>query len=268
MRHLPKIFKIWKHATDTKELDKECGRLEEWGELRRTPRIKVQACAVWDTVSTIGMPVLTHIPKPPRRTYLRLTKAVTPNIKLAIQALALDETRRHFDAEVWVPPENSDQKLVQCWFAGCHADIGGDEQNSTLANICLAWMVGQLTDIVHFNVQNLWTITTTRDWSKPTAEIGGSDDLPDRCQIEATSALSRELRMPYLHIVHIASLTENSTIPHHLLFGNPACSRWFHSPAGPPWRTTLQRLYFRRARNRSQQIQASTKMLICYFQLS
>ncbi|KAG9241053.1 hypothetical protein BJ878DRAFT_545629 [Calycina marina] len=198
LRYLPKIFGLWKYATDTKNLDENCSVLESWGELRRVPKVRIQACAVWDTVSAMGMPVISHIRKPARRTSLRLTKEVTPNIRLAIQALALDEARRHFDTEVWAPPENKDQKVVQCWFAGCHADIGGDEQNSMLANICLAWMMGQMTDIVHFDVKNMWTITTTRDWSKPTAGVQELSEPPDRCIVEATSSLTRELFQNYL----------------------------------------------------------------------
>ena len=196
LRHLPKLFKIWKHCrSDATKLEEICRTLEEWKELRRTPEVKIKACAVWDTVSTIGMPVLAHIPRRPRKTYTRLGNAVTPNIQLAVQALALDETRRHFEPEVWTPlPEGSEQKLVQCWFAGCHADIGGDERNTTLATICLAWMVGQLTDTIHFDVKNLWTITTTRDWSMPTPEAATVEDLPDRCRVIASSSLSRDLR--------------------------------------------------------------------------
>lgn len=200
LRHLPKLFKLWKHHKDIKELEEFCTTLEKWGELRmrKNPKVEIQACAVWDTVSAIGMPVLALFSRPGRKKYLSVGKTVTPNIKLAIQALALDENRRYYEPEIWDPKTTKgDQKLVQSWFAGSHGDVGGNEANPTLSNICLAWMMGQLTDTVQFDWKRLWTITTSRDWSKPSPyKLDSTKDLERYmryCEVVAEAPVSSAL---------------------------------------------------------------------------
>lgn len=145
-----------------------------------------------------------HIPQPPRRRYRTVGESIPKNIKLAIQALALDETRRHFKPMVWDERKKLEhQELIQCWFAGNHGDVGGGNKDMTLADISLAWMIGQLTDKTHFDQNNLWAITTTRSWSKPSPSDDPTDTSLDprirNCKVVATAPISPDLRM-YTHL--------------------------------------------------------------------
>ncbi len=204
LRHLPLLFKIWKKLEpgqgvgDAGEvLRKRCAALVEWKEL--VQGVDIQACAVWDTVSAVGIPMARKIPRPPRRSYRTVGKTIPQNVKFAVQALALDERRRHYEPMVWETPTDPTQKLSQCWFAGNHGDVGGGNKDMTLANITLAWMIGQLTDKIQFNRDNLWAITTTRSWSRPSAADNSeapktSGDERD-CKVVATALVSSKLRM-------------------------------------------------------------------------
>ncbi|OUS10567.1 hypothetical protein A9Q90_00990 [Gammaproteobacteria bacterium 54_18_T64] len=102
------------------------------------PEIKLMA--VWDTVGALGAP--TPI-------LGRFTQALvgffdthlSPEIKHAYQALAIDEKRAVFQPALWTGEINSDQTVEQCWFAGSHGDVGGGYAQSTLSNVALSWMV-------------------------------------------------------------------------------------------------------------------------------
>ena len=65
------------------------------------------------------------------------------NVRIARQALAIDEHREDFAPTIWLPKENMD--MQQVWFAGAHSDIGGsykpDKDGSFSSDIPLAWMI-------------------------------------------------------------------------------------------------------------------------------
>jgi hypothetical protein len=83
---------------------------------------------------------------------------LSPNIKFAFHALALDETRIPFQTTLWFQPTSSTLTngqarpdpdawttiLKQVWFSGGHCDVGGGKSDSRLSNIALAWMISQL----------------------------------------------------------------------------------------------------------------------------
>jgi len=207
------MWKCLKKVEDSKKpeglekmsLKDKCGilvdTLEKWGELWKG--VEIEACAVWDTVSAIGFPMVAHIPQLPRTKYRTVGKTIPKNVKLAIQALALDERRRHYKPMVWDEPQDpTKQTLIQCWFAGNHSDVGGGSKDMTLSHITLAWMIGQLTDKIQFNHKNLWAITTTRSWSKPSPDDEPADKTPDprmrNCKVVARAPISSELRV-YTH---------------------------------------------------------------------
>lgn len=184
------------------KLKKSCETLEEWGELRRSIEDKqIEVCAVWDTVSAVGFPTPGRMPDIPMKRYRTVGKIVPENIKMAIQALALDENRLQYSPMIWDPDQKLlwNQILIQRWFTGHHTDIGGGNKDMTLSNITLAWMIGQLTDKIQFDQSNLWAITTTRSWSKPSASDAPTNEPPDTrmrdCKVIATAPISPDLCM-------------------------------------------------------------------------
>lgn len=79
-----------------------------------------------------------------------------PRIEFARHAIAIDEDRADFARVGWAKAADvqaaPDGWLVQKWFAGNHADIGGGsypETESRLSDISLTWMVEQVTSIPH-----------------------------------------------------------------------------------------------------------------------
>ena len=90
---------------------------------------------VWDTVAMVGL-------LPPFRRRFSNNR-LNPDVAHACQALSIDEKRWHFQPSVW--EENNlpgDQTIEQVWFAGCHADVGGQDLESRgISDFPLVWML-------------------------------------------------------------------------------------------------------------------------------
>jgi len=108
------------------------------------PEIKLMA--VWDTVGALGAPtpILGRFTKPLVGFF---NTHLSPDIKHAYQALAIDERRGVFQPALWTGDVNNDQTVEQTWFAGVHSDVGGGYEQATLSNVSLSWMVGKSRDL-------------------------------------------------------------------------------------------------------------------------
>jgi hypothetical protein len=138
---------------------------------------------------------------------------------------------------VWSTVEDREnQTLTQRWFAGNHSDVGGGNKHITLANITLAWMIGQLTDKIDFNLDNIWAITTTRSWSRPYVFDNPSSAetyaLGIRtCKLVAKSLISSKLRIYFTFENSRTVADTRSAIPGFLGIIFPA----------PTWRFSVTR---------------------------
>jgi uncharacterized protein (DUF2235 family) len=119
----------------------------------RWPTIKF--VGVWDTVASV------IVPRPDRfylPSLLRLAYTQqNPSVKIFRQAIAIDERRRMFRLQPWEQPQTfmknrfsktnneEPQDILQVWFAGVHADIGGGypEKESGLSKHPLLWMIDE-----------------------------------------------------------------------------------------------------------------------------
>jgi len=103
---------------------------------------EIQLMAVWDTVGALGAPtpILGRFTKPLVGFF---NTHLSPDIKNAYQALAIDEKRGVFQPALWTGEINSDQTVGQTWFAGVHSDVGGGYEQATLSNVALSWMVSK-----------------------------------------------------------------------------------------------------------------------------
>jgi hypothetical protein len=54
-----------------------------------------------------------------------------------------------------LPTPEPGQTLTQCWFSGCHSDVGGGRTDLRQADISLTWMISQLSDYLHFDRDQL-----------------------------------------------------------------------------------------------------------------
>ncbi|KAJ7741369.1 hypothetical protein B0H16DRAFT_1565561 [Mycena metata] len=109
--------------------------------------VQVEFMGVWDTVSSVGVFMGRTLP----------FTSVNTSIKTFRHAVSLDEHRVRFMPYL-LEPKSSDSSTpkdevpptdsLECWFSGCHSDIGGgnvqDNVARSLSDITLRWMVRQI----------------------------------------------------------------------------------------------------------------------------
>jgi uncharacterized protein (DUF2235 family) len=110
------------------------------------PNVPIEAIGVWDTVGSLGIPVLSADHEM-RLDPLRLADTSLPaNIRHGFHAVAADEQRIDFTPTLWDP----DPRVVQRFFPGSHGDVGGgfpEGEDSQLSDLALAWMADQLKSV-------------------------------------------------------------------------------------------------------------------------
>ena len=109
---------------------------------------------VWDTVASV------IVPRPDRLYWPSLEELAftlhNPSVKTFRQAISIDERRCMFRLKKWEQPQTfthnrfnqakaEPQDIMQVWFAGVHADIGGGypEKESSLSKYPLIWMIDE-----------------------------------------------------------------------------------------------------------------------------
>jgi uncharacterized protein (DUF2235 family) len=108
--------------------------------------LPIHLLGVWDTVGALGLPG--RLRKfTARHTEYHQTE-VPPTVLAARQALALHELRKPFEPLLW-SNRNRHPGLLQVWFPGAHADVGGGYHNdeSGLSDNALRWMSTQAIGI-------------------------------------------------------------------------------------------------------------------------
>jgi len=105
---------------------------------RQCPAIRF--IGVWDTVGALGAPgLLGHFFNKNKYRYHDI--GLNPRIENAIHAIAIDERRKPFAADIWTKPSGWTGQLEQAWFAGVHSNVGGSYSPDGLANEALHWIV-------------------------------------------------------------------------------------------------------------------------------
>lgn len=106
--------------------------------------VPIAFMGVWDTVSALGLPYPLISRLAPMATEFHDTH-LGDHVRAAYQALALDETRTAYRPMPWSRLPDWEGELEQAWFAGSHADVGGQvsgfPQARPLSNIALVWML-------------------------------------------------------------------------------------------------------------------------------
>jgi uncharacterized protein (DUF2235 family) len=113
----------------------------------------IRFVGVWDTVASV------IVPRPDRFYWPSFEELAytlqNPSVKTFRQAISIDERRCMFRLKKWDQPQNfmhnrfsatnnsEPQDILQVWFAGVHADIGGGypEKQSGLSKYPLIWMI-------------------------------------------------------------------------------------------------------------------------------
>ncbi len=109
----------------------------------RTSRCGITLLGVFDTVGALGVP---GAPGALKGTHQFHDVRLSPIVRTARHALALDERRLMFEPSLWKATEKDAAeaeaagRVRQVWFAGVHSDVGGGYQRSGLSDTTLLWM--------------------------------------------------------------------------------------------------------------------------------
>lgn len=131
-----------------------------------TPNVEVTTIGCFDTVGSLGIPTL-PIPLLGRaisgvvnaRRYSGLNTDLSARVLHAFHALALDERRRPFTPTLWhKTATNTTTELRQCWFPGCHTNVGGGYPDQEIADMSLAWMLERTRELLDWDFDYLRSI--------------------------------------------------------------------------------------------------------------
>lgn len=111
----------------------------------RHPHVPIEMLGVFDTVASLGAPLWGWWFTIRGFRNLSLTTNPMANCRHVYHALAMDERRATFFPTLfWRPPEEKhgwNETLLQSWFRGAHADIGGGYAENGISDITLGWML-------------------------------------------------------------------------------------------------------------------------------
>ncbi|MEH2480992.1 uncharacterized protein (DUF2235 family) [Nitrobacteraceae bacterium AZCC 2146] len=133
----------------SKPLSADASIEEKWV-MKYSRPTKVKFIGVWDTVGSLGLPIVSAGGKVKRYrfldTHLRLDN------ENAFHALALDEHRKNFEPTFWTRTAKTGQgaaaprsieHVEQRWFVGAHANVGGGYASDPLAQRPLKWLMNK-----------------------------------------------------------------------------------------------------------------------------
>ncbi|ETS86519.1 hypothetical protein PFICI_00347 [Pestalotiopsis fici W106-1] len=131
------------------------------------PPVPIKACALWDTVSAIGIPLRGGTMC---RKLAHIDSDMTNSVDHVYQALALHEHRHHFFPIVLkhpITPSNA-PNVEQCWFGGFHSDVGGGKKLDALAHLPLIWILSKLSPCIDTDMDGLLgPMTAQSTWRVP-----------------------------------------------------------------------------------------------------
>jgi len=122
---------------------------------RHSP-VRIKCIGVWDTVGSLGIPG--NVDQAFTSFYEFHDTGLGAHVDNAFHALGLDEARKDFQPTLWQQDpaaKANGQVLQQVWFAGAHSNVGGGYDEHGLSDITLAWMAGQVADLLAIDVDYL-----------------------------------------------------------------------------------------------------------------
>jgi uncharacterized protein (DUF2235 family) len=125
---------------------------KSYSQISRKEVPAIEFIGVWDTVAAYGLPMdemtrgISNWVWP-----LELpNRILSPRVKCARHALALDDERTTFHPVLWTeegesgtlaPSTIDNERLVQVWFVGMHANVGGGYPDDAVSFVPLTWLV-------------------------------------------------------------------------------------------------------------------------------
>jgi uncharacterized protein (DUF2235 family) len=128
---------------------------------------QISFVGVWDTVDAYGMPI-DELKLGIDRYIWPMTLAdrkLSKHVLRACQALSLDDERPTFRPVLWDETGMASDHLMQIWFAGVHANVGGGYPDDGLACVALDWIIEEA------KARGLWfydkAMTDVKDAANP-----------------------------------------------------------------------------------------------------
>ena len=127
-------------------------RAAEGIETQNTPLLEIQYLGVWDTVGALGIPSRFAIAKAADKKFLFHDPSLSPFVKSARHAVAIDERRKDYEPTLWanidtlnaarnINSNAPDAPYQQQWFPGVHCAIGGGGNHRGLSDQTLDWIL-------------------------------------------------------------------------------------------------------------------------------
>lgn len=127
-----------------------------WKQLNKTlagdpPRpakpVPIKCLVTWDTVGSVRNGTKEMVDA------LQLDDdALAPCVEMAYHAVSFHENREKFMCTLYSGAAPN-QTLKQVWFSGAHSDVGGGYAEMELADITLAWVVGEICPFVGIDTE-------------------------------------------------------------------------------------------------------------------
>jgi hypothetical protein len=105
-----------------------------------TAPVKVEVLGCWDTVGAFGISK-NILGIPFQRINLLHDLDLSLCVKRAYHMVALDETRDAFEPTLMDPDPTSPTRVIEVWFSGNHANVGGGYNTSQLSDITLDFLL-------------------------------------------------------------------------------------------------------------------------------
>ncbi|HTD03865.1 DUF2235 domain-containing protein [Undibacterium sp.] len=135
------------------------------------PNVPIKTVAVWDTVGALGVP--TYLQGERYDLFRFVDNQLSSLVESGFHAMAIDELRIDFPVTQWAARNG----VVQRWFVGAHADVGGGyaEDESRLSDIALDWMMKKLKSegvlfvnpLPHLPMPEVLDVPIHTPWTKP-----------------------------------------------------------------------------------------------------
>jgi uncharacterized protein (DUF2235 family) len=146
-----RLISLWNTMTGAKPYEQVVTETHHAGR----DQVHVHFMGVWDTVAAYGLPIdeLTQAVDKWVWPMSFGDRSLLANVGHARQALSLDDERRTFFPIPWdeiaeaklrakdkrIQPD----RLLQVWFAGAHADVGGGYPDDGMSYVPLCWMIDE-----------------------------------------------------------------------------------------------------------------------------
>jgi hypothetical protein len=117
---------------------KSAGRVDE-----RAP-VAVDVLGCWDTVGAFGL-AKNILGIPFQRINLLKDLGVSLCVKRAYHMVALDETRDAFEPTLMEPDPTTPDRVIEVWFSGNHANVGGGYATDELSDVSLDFLLRNIS---------------------------------------------------------------------------------------------------------------------------